>query len=177
MTLSELRARLRPHARPAIYAAAAMTPILTVLLLFVGHGRAHDWLEWLVITPVAVILCFVVSLVAVALIVPPASLALVSFGRNTGVAHALAGTSLALFLFSSYLIGGWFLVDPDSFSLSLREQVALTGTTRAIVKALVCAAGFALCGAIAGYVYWFGRQPANALGSRDLNPSPSGDPN
>jgi len=176
MTLSELLARLLPQVRPTIYAAAAITPVLTLLLLVVGHGRSHDWLEWLVITPVAVILSFVVSLVAVALLVPPASLALESFGRNTGVAHAVVGASLATFLFASYLVGGWFLVDPDAFSLSLREQVALTGATRAIVKAVVCAAGFALCGAIAGYVYWFRRHPAPAQGPRDLNPSPSGDP-
>ena len=177
MTLAGLRGRLRLHVRPVVFAAAAMTPVLTLLLLLIGHGRSHDWLEWLVITPVAIILCFVVSLVAVALLVPPASLALESFGRNTGVAHAVLGASLALFLFASYLVGGWFLVDPDSYSLSLREQVALTGTTRAIIRALVCAAGFAMCGVIAGYVYWFRRHPATAPAPRDLNPSLSGDPN
>jgi len=177
MNLSKLRRQVRVHARPVIHAAAAMTPGLTLLLLVAGHGRSHDWVEWLVITPVAIILCFVVSLVVVALLAPPASLALESFGRHTGVAHAFTGASLALFLFASYVTGAWFLDDPGPFSLSLREQVALTGLTRAIVKGLLCAASLALCGAIAGYVYWFRLHPAIGQGRLDLNPSLSGDPN
>jgi hypothetical protein len=177
MNPSDWRGQLRSQVRPVLHAATAMTPILTVLLLAVGHGRNHEWLEWLVITPVAIILCFVVSLVAVALLVPPASLALQSRGRNTGVAHAVVGTSLALFLFASYLLGGWLLDDPGSFRLSLREQVALEGVTRAIIKAVVCAVGFALCGALAGYIYWFRRQPVDAPVARDLDPSLPRDPN
>ena len=139
--------RLKRHVRPVVFAAAAMTPGITLLLLALGGG-ARDWLEWLVVIPVATILCFVVSLVVVALLAPPASLALASFGRNTGVAHAVLGASLAVFLLASYVLGMWFLVEPGPFSLSLPERVRLTGMTRAILKALLCAADLALCGAI-----------------------------
>jgi hypothetical protein len=172
---SGLRGRIRQHVRPVVFAAAAMTPGITVLLLALGDGRGHDWLEWLVVVPVATVLCFVVSLVSVTLLAPPASLALTSYDRNTGVAHAVAGASVALFLFGSYLLGAWFLVEPGPFSLSLPEQVKLAGATRSALKGLLCAADLALSGAVAGYIYWFKLQPAPIPGRLDLTPSPNGD--
>ena len=88
----------------------------------------------------------------------------------------MLGASLAVFLLASYVLGMWFLVEPGPFSLSLPERVRLTGMTRAILKALLCAADLALCGAIAGYVYWFKLNPAAGQGRRDLSTSPIGDP-
>jgi len=176
MNRVDWRNHLRAQVRPVVYAAAAMTPGITLLLLALGHAGSYDWIEWLAIIPVAIILCFVVSLVMVALLAPPASIALASFGRSTGVAHAAVGAGLALFLFGSYVLGAWFLVEPGPFSLSLPEQVELTGTARAILKGLLCAADLALCGAVAGYVYWFKLHSAGGEGGGDLTPSLSGDP-
>jgi hypothetical protein len=170
-----LRERIRLHVQPVLFAAAAMTPGI-ILLLAIPGARGRDWMEWLVVLPVAVILCFVVSLVVVVLLGPPASLVLASLGRNTGVAHAVLGASLAIFLFASYVLGMWFLVEPGPFSLSLPEQVKLSGVARALVKALLYAIDLALCGAIAGYVYWFKLNPMPAQARLDLNPSPNGDP-